>query len=318
MARIVEGRPSLERLKKLETEWKTLSKNLPNWNADLTSRAKKLEGDLGQLNTLEDKWKKTLDELETSAETPPEVTARIEEIITSTAQIRTQIEAEQTRIVALQSKVAEQQKQVADALESIKQTRESLVGKLLVQDSPAIWNSDFWTRARNDAAISANDSFAAQVKALTDFVGRNPDKIAIHFLVFALFAGILLFLRRRAKPWTEKEPELENAAIIFQLPVATALILAILVSSWIYPQTPQMLGAIFGAIALVPTIIILRKLVERPLYPLLYSLVVFYFIDQLRIIAEPVPVYSRLLLLAEMLGGFLFFSVAFAGASVKR
>ena len=307
MARIVEGRPSLERLKNLETEWKTLSKNLPKWTDDLTSRAKKLEGDLEQLNTLEDKWKKTLNELKTSAETPPQVTARIEEIITSTAQIRTQIEVQQSRIVALQSKVAEQQKRVADTLESIKQTRESLVGKLLVQDSPAIWNRDFWTRARTDAASSANDSFAAQVKALTDFAVRNSDKILIHFLIFALFAGILIFLRRRARPWTEKEPELKNAAIIFHLPIATALILAILVSSWIYPQTPQMLGAVFGAIALVPTIIILRKLVERPLYPLLYSLVVFYFIDQLRVIAEPIPVYSRLLLLTEMLGGFLFF-----------
>ncbi|MEP7038894.1 MAG: mechanosensitive ion channel domain-containing protein, partial [Acidobacteriota bacterium] len=305
--RIIEGRPSLERLKSFETDWKTLAKNLPKWNDDLTSRAKKLEGDLGQLNTLEDKWKKTLDELETAVETPPEVTARIEEIITSAAQIRTQIEAEQSRIVALQSKVAEQQKRVNNALESIKQKRESLVGKLLVRDSPAIWNTGFWTRARTDAASSVNNSFAVQVKALTDFAGRNLDKILIHFLVFALFAGILIFLRRRARPWTEKEPELKNAAIIFHLPVATALILAILVSSWIYPPTPQMLGAIFGAIALVPTIIILRKLVERPLYPLLYSLVVFYFIDQLRVVAEPIPVYSRLLLLAEMLGGFLFF-----------
>ncbi len=306
-ARIIEGRPSLERLKSFETAWKTQTKNLPEWKNDLTSRAKKLEGDLKQINTIEEKWKKTLDELKTEVETPREVTVRIEEIIASAAQIRTQIEAEQSRIVALQSKVAEQQKQVADALESIKQKRESLVGKLLVQDSPAIWNSDFWTRARNDAASSANDSFAAQVKALTDFAGRNLDKILIHFFIFALFAGVLIFLRRRARPWTEKEPELKNAAIIFQLPVATALILAILVSSWIYPQTPQMLGAIFGAIALIPTIIILRKLVERPLYPLLYSLVVFYFIDQIRTIAEPIPVYSRLLLLAEMLGGFLFF-----------
>ncbi len=142
---------------------------------------------------------------------------------------------------------------------------------------------------------------------MSDFARRNLDRFVIHFLVFIFFTGILFFFSRRAKPWIEKEPELKQAAIIFRLPVATALILAILVSSWIYPQTPQILGAIFGAIALVPTIIILRKLVERTLYPLLYSLVVFYFIDQLRAVVEPVAAYSRLLLLAEMLGGFAFF-----------
>lgn len=306
-ARVVEGRASLEKLKSFETERKTLTKNLPEWKDDLTTRAKKLESDLKQLNAIEEKWQKTLEELNTSAETPFELTTRIQEILANAAQIRTRIEAEQSRLVTQQSKVAEQQKRANDALESIKQTRESLVGKLLVQDSPAIWNADFWTRTQTKAASAANDSFAAEVGTLKDFVSRNLDKIAIHILIFALFAGILVFFRHRAKPWIEKEPELKKSAIIFQLSISTALILAILVSSWIYPQTPKLMGAIFGAIALVPTIIILRKLVERPLYPLLYSLVVFYFIDQLRTVAEPVAAYSRLLRLVEMLGGLLFF-----------
>ena len=305
-ARVIEGRASLEKLKNFETEWKTLTKNLPKWKDDLTKRAKKLEDDLKQLDALDEKWKKTLEELKT-VETPPEVFTRVEEIVASIAQTRKQVETEQARVVALQNKVAEQQKRVDDALESIKQTRESLVGQLLVQDSPPIWSSNFWTRAQQDISQSANDSFATQLQTLNDFVGRNTVRIIIHFLIFIVFAGILYFLRRRAHPWIEKEPELKKAAIIFYLPISTALILAILVSSWIYPQTPQILSAIFGAIALVPTIIILRKLVERPIYPLLYSLVVFYFIDQLRTIAEPLSVVSRLLFMTEMLGGALFF-----------
>jgi len=100
---------------------------------------------------------------------------------------------------------------------------------------------------------------------------------------------------------------LKSAAVIFYLPIPTALVLAILFNSRIYPQTPQMLGAIFGAIALVPTIVILKKLVERSIYPVLYSLVIFYFVDQLRVIADAVPTLVRPLFLAETLGGFLFF-----------
>lgn len=305
-AQIIEGRASLEKLKTFETEWRELTKNLPDWKNDLTSRAKKLEDDLKQLNTLDERWKKTLEELKTG-ETPPEVLARAEEILSTITKTRKQIETEQARIVALQNKVAEQQKRVDEAMESIKQTRESLVGKLLVQDSPAIWSGNFWTRAQKDISQTANDSMATQIKALNEFFGRNIDRIIIHLLVFGLFAGILIFLRRSAHPWVEKEPELKQAAIIFYLPVSTALIMAIFVNAWIYPQTPQILKAIFGAIALVPTIIVLRKLVERSIYPLLYSLVFFYFIDQLRMIAEQLPVFSRLLFLAEMLGGFLFF-----------
>lgn len=306
-ARISEGRPSLESLKTFENDWKTLTKKLPDWKNDLTARAKNLESDSAQVKTIEEKWTKTLDELNQSAETPPEIIAGLEKIIADSADARRLIEAEQAKVIALQNKVAEQQKRADDALDTIRQTRQSLVGNLLVQDSPAIWRTDFWTRNGHNPADKSSDLFTAQISALGDFARNNFEKIIVHCLIFALFAGILFFLRRRAKPWTEKEPTLKNAAIIFRFPISTALILAVLISSWIYPATPQILGAIFGAIALIPTVIILRKIVERPLYPVLYSLVVFYLLDQLRTIAEPIPVYSRLLLLFEMLGGCLFF-----------
>ncbi len=143
--------------------------------------------------------------------------------------------------------------------------------------------------------------------ALGDFAKRNFDKFIIHFVVFVVFAGILFFLSRRARFITKKGSKSWKAMTILHLPFSTALILAILASSWIYLQTPRILDAIFGAIALVPIIIILRKLVERPLYPVFHALLIFYLLDQIQSIAELVPIYARLLLLAEMLGGFLFF-----------
>ena len=49
-----------------------------------------------------------------------------------------------------------------------------------------------------------------------------------------------------------------------------------------------------------------RKLIDRRLFPVLNALVIFYFVDQLRMVAASQAVLSRLLLLAEMLGGALF------------
>jgi len=46
-------------------------------------------------------------------------------------------------------------------------------------------------------------------------------------------------------------------------------------------------------------------LIDRRWFSLLDALVVFYFLDQLRSVAAIVPILSRLLLLIEMLGGFL-------------
>jgi small-conductance mechanosensitive channel len=303
-AQVLEGATSLDQLRTFEADWRTLTKDLPDWTSDLTIRARKLEGDLKRLDDLAEKWRKTLEGLQ-AAETPPEVLARIEGILSATADARRRIDSEQKRVVALQNRVAEQQSRVDEAVNSIRRAREALVGQLLAQDSPPIWSAELWARGGVSQAI--RDSLKTQVDGLNAFASRNRDKLIIHILIFAALAGILSFLRRRARPLVQANPELKSSAVIFYLPVATALVLAILFSSWIYPQTPQMLGAIFGAIALVPTVMILKRLVEPALYPLLYALVVFFFIDQIRVLADAVPNVVRPLFLAEMLAAFLLF-----------
>lgn len=306
-ARIVEERASLEKLRAFESEWRTLTRNLIVWQNDLTERARKLEGDLRRLGELGERWQKTFATLQT-VETPPEVAARVEEIVQTIAQTRRQIEIQQTRVVSLQNRVAEQQKRVDEANNSIRQTRDALVGQLFVQDSPPIWSRELWAQAgQEDFFQAAGRSVATQMTALNEFAGRNAGRIFIHVLIFALFVTALVALRRRAQPWVETESNLRRAAVIFYLPVSTALVLAIFFSSWIYPQTPQILRAFLGAIALVPAVVILRRLVERPVYPVLYLLVIFYFADQLRTIFDSLPLFTRLLFLSEMLGGFFFF-----------
>ncbi len=284
-ARVIEGRASLERLRSVEAQWKLLTKDLEKWNTRLTARAKELEIDLKGLAALNEEWRKTLEQLQ-SVDAPREIALRVDEILSSITSVRGQIETERSRMIALQSRIAEQNNRVDAAVKSIQQARESLVGRLLMQDSPPMWSSGFWTRAQ---AENPNESISVQWASLKDFATQNAGRLIFHFLIFFGFAGLLIFLRRFARPWVEKEPDLRKAAIIFSFPISTAAILAIVLNGWVYPQTPpQLLQAIFGVIALIPTVIIVRKLVERPLYPLLYSLVVFYLIDQVRMVAEGV------------------------------
>lgn len=305
-AQIVESRASLERLRNFEADWRNLGKNLPQWRTDLTDRARKLETNLTQINDLEKKWRTTESE-QIKLETPPEISNRIQDTLTGIADARSRIEAQQARVVSLQDKVAEQQKRVDGAVASIRQTREAIVGQLLVQDNPTVWSRELWAQTPTGIWQKTGATLIAQINTLNDFFNRNFIRILIHFLLFFALAGLLIFLRRKAQPRVEKDATLKKAAVIFYQPISTAIVLAILFSSRIYPQTPQILGAILGAIALVPTVIILRKLVTRSLYPILYSLVVFYFIDLLRTITDSQEIVSRLLFLTEMFGGFVFF-----------
>ncbi|HEY3150290.1 MAG TPA: mechanosensitive ion channel domain-containing protein [Candidatus Binatia bacterium] len=90
------------------------------------------------------------------------------------------------------------------------------------------------------------------------------------------------------------------------MPIPAALILSFLASRWIYPQAPRLLWAILGALALIPSVIILRRLIRSDLYPILYALIAFFFLDQLRSVTAAVQFLPRFLLLAEMLGAMIF------------
>ena len=303
-AQRVKGSTSLDTIRGLNSDWQSLTENLPEWEDSLKVRAKNLEDDLRRIDELNEKWQRTLGELKTIG-APPEVMARIEEIIHASTQKRRLIVAQQSHVIALQNRVAEQRRRVDEALKTIRAKRQALVGQLLTQDSPPIWGAALWGQA--DALSGVRESLAAQFETLKKFVSRNKGRLILHLLIFIALAGFLFYLRRKALPQSEAGSDSKNAAVIFHLPISTALVLAILLNSRIYPHTPHILRAIFGAVALVPTVIILRKLVERSLYPLLYSLFVLYFVDQLRVIAEPAPELARPLFLAEMLCAFLFF-----------
>ena len=174
-----------------------------------------------------------------------------------------------------------------------------------MRDSPPLWRSP--GPAGESVQRGIRESLATQSQGLGAFVDRNRDRLVAHGAVFALLAGALLWLRRRTEPIVEADPSLEQPATIFRLPISTALVLAILFNPRIYPQTPQILGAVFGAIALVPTVVILRRFFARPLDPLLHAIVVFFLVDQVRAVTEGAPDVARPLFLAQMLGALLFF-----------
>ena len=303
-AQTVEGSTSLDKLRSFEADWKTLTTHLPEWRSHLGVRARKLEENLARLGRLNERWQDTIGSLR-STEAPEEIRARAETILESIAKASRPIAAEQSRVLELQNRVAEQQGRVDEAVKTIAARRNALVGHLLVQDGPPIWRAELWTQT--GARRNIRESVAAQVAGLRAFADRNAERLIVHGVVFVLFAGTLLYLRRWIRPLVEADPHLQQPAAVFHLPVSTALVLALLANSRIYPQTPQILSAIFGAIALVPAVVIARRLFARTLYPMLYALVVFFFTDQLRAVAEGAPSVARPLFLVEMLGGAVFF-----------
>ena len=297
--------PSLETLRSLEVGWQTTRAKLADWTRDLSARAEHLEQDLTRLDGLEKTWNQTLALTKLPA-TPPEVSQRIRAVLGAIRQTRAAVERQRAQTLSLQVRVADEDTRVNEELDAVRQARAEARDRLLVMDSPPLWSAEVRSRSSQAIVEESQSSFSAQIAALKTYAERETLRLVVHAAVFALLAVGLVYLRKFVRVRSVQDPALGEALLIFNLPIATALLLAILASGWLYPQAPRLLWMLLGAAALVPTVLILRRVAESQMFPILNALVAFYLLDQVRALVASFTLASRLFFIAEMLAAIAF------------
>ena len=276
---------------------------MAEWKRSLMKRVTQLDEDRARLAQLEQVWKATHASV-LESKMPPEVLEQVERVMAAVKRTQDKADAQQMVVLSLQTRVAEQDGRAIHTLNAIERAREAFIRRLFVRDGPPIWSAELWSESAQNLVAQSHHSLSRQVQALRGYVERKGSSLVLQAVLFLAILFGLIGVRRTLRKLGGDEAS--HAARVFDSPVATALVLALLASSWIYPEAPRLFLAISGAAAMIPAILVVRKLIDRRLFPVLNALVVFYFVDQLRVVAASQAVLSRLLLMAEMLGGALF------------
>ncbi|HEX9445932.1 MAG TPA: mechanosensitive ion channel domain-containing protein [Candidatus Binatia bacterium] len=308
--KIAAQRPSLEMLQRLETDWLRLRAGLGEWGRALTSRLGRIERQLGQLDELAGTWERTR---VAAAGAPTELVRRVDGVVAAARQARGAFEKQRALALTMQNRVAVQDARVADALGSIAEARGDVIDRLFVKDSPAIWSVEVRAHAPRDLLEESRVSFVTQWAGLASYAERQPARFLLHAAIFLLLAAGLY---RARDPVRRQVAEGEAPAIVVEMPLAAALVLSVCFGRLIYPQAPRLLWTIVLFLALVPSVMILRRLINGNLRPVFYALVGFFFVDQIRALTAAVEILPRLLFLAEMFGALLF--VAWLVRSIAR
>ncbi|MGO8927849.1 MAG: mechanosensitive ion channel domain-containing protein [Limisphaerales bacterium] len=302
-SKTLSSNPSLQTLQHANREWEAVQKELAEWKRSLTKRITQLDEDRVRLTQLEQVWKATRASV-LEAKMPPEILEQVEHVLAAVKRTQDKAEAQQLVVLSLQTRVAEQDGRAIHTLTAIERAREAFIRRLAVRDGAPIWSAELWSESAQNLMAQSHNSLARQVQALRGYLDRKSGSLLMQGVLFLAILFGLIGVRRTLRRLGGDEAS--HAARVFDSPVATALVLALLATSWIYPEAPRLFLAISGAAAMIPTILVVRKLIDRRLFPVLNALVVFYFVDQLRVVAASQAVLSRLLLLVEMLGGGLF------------
>ncbi|HET8564059.1 MAG TPA: hypothetical protein VFM35_09325, partial [Candidatus Binatia bacterium] len=303
--KIIAQRPSIEMLANIEAGLRRHRRNLSGWMRALTSRVSQIESEIGELDELESTWKQTLQSARAS-NSPPEVLRRIEAVITGISQARDSLNKQGARALTVQNRVAAQNSRIADALRSITRSREDVLNRLFVKDGSPIWTPPIESTTAQNLQEEIRISFSTQWAALRLYASRQMIGFFIHAAVFIMLVTGLYSARRRVRARITEETDFTRASVVLEMPIVAGLLLSSLCSPWIYPEAPRLLRAALVGLALLPSIMIVRRRIERDLYPALYALVVFYFIDQFRTLFAAVQFVPRLLFVGELLGATLF------------
>jgi potassium efflux system protein len=303
--KLFDTHPTLAVLRSAQAEWQTLADSLAGAKQTLTTRLGALDATGTQLDQMTKKWQATLAAAK-SPGTPADVSRQINDILGSIGQTTKAVAALKGRLLSAQFRVAAQDGRITEGMGTIKKAQDRELVQLFVRDSPPIWSL---TSVAPEPVASANpNSLATQVTALRAFVAEKFSTLLIHLVIFIGLALGLFFVRRKVEVRSKDDASVEQAAEIFKAPLATAGLLALLLSHWLYPMAvaPTLFKVGLLAAALLPTVMILRRVIEPALFPILYAMVAAYVVDQLRDLVGGEPIFGRLLFLLEVIAAILF------------
>ena len=303
-SRILARRPSLDLLRTVEAGLLRIQRQASAWADELTASIGAGDRIAEQLDALDQTWQATLAAAREQT-APPEITRRIETLLGEIKQTGGAVDTQRSRVLRLQSKVALERNRVDSALTGIRTRRDQLLARIFEQDSPPIWEAALITQARAGVAEIAS-SLETQFETLRLYVNSEAARFMAHGVLLIALTAALWALRRTARARPAGQAGMRETALALATPWATALVISIFAARGLYPDAPRILWALLGAVALIPTVLILRRLIAPALVSVLYAVVCFYAADQARAVLGAVAGVPRLLFLVEMIGGALF------------
>jgi len=307
--RLLLSSPSLSNLQSSQTAWNSLADNLTASEKALSDQGTRVGEVIARLDQLAKNWQATLQSAQKAA-APPEIVQRIQATLGVIADTAKAAQADQAQIFSIQGSVAVQDARISDGQAAIAKAMETARAELFEQDHPPLWNAEAISETGGGMVAREQVSFRSQLIELKTYLTPKIGAIFVQFLLFMILAIGFYWIRNTIRSQAKETAALHHAAQVFDVPLATALLLALLTTGWLYPDAPRLLSAAVGATALIPAVIIIRRLIETANFSILYATVIAYFVDQLRYVATPSGVLSRFLFILELLAAAIFILIA--------
>jgi small-conductance mechanosensitive channel len=301
--RVLNAQPGLREVDSLSAGWRNLRDQLNDWTATVTGRVNELEREIAGLDDLRAIWRATRERAKTD-NAPGELIERIDGVLSAVQAARRNIEGRRKDLLVLQDRLVEALASMREPIKQLDDYRRDT--RLFVADVPPLPSGlravDSWSAAWARVTTSA----AGEWRQTVAFLVAQGGRVLLPIIALLAVWEVLRRGRQRAAKWLADDPSLARAARVFESPISAALVVALVVTRSLLTDPPPLLDESLRALALLPALYILRRLVDPPLVPALWALMAFYITDRFCRLLAPQPVLEQALFMAEMSGAALF------------
>ena len=292
------------RLQDLAAEWKRYADGVAEWETSLLAKSEKLNEESQRLTRLEAVWGATRDTAR-SNRAPQAVTRQIGSTLKEIGSAKELLAKRFREILALQELVAAELRTLKEDADRIESQREEMLRRIFVRDAPPLWKAiaQETDSARVVGAVSS--TWVRSVTATVLYFLANLERLVLHSILALLILALLLLLRRqgRAQGLASEEETTPYALRLLAYPGASALLLTIFLTFFLYPNRPVAVGDLALLLMLFPILRLSLALVRGHVRVLFGVLALLYAIDLTQKMLSADPAASRLIVLGEALIG---------------
>jgi potassium-dependent mechanosensitive channel len=284
--KILAAAPRRAPLVTLASSWRALRTELVGLRAEVDRRAELREADLATLDRLQGLWRWTLDHAR-GVGAPEPVLGRVQETLAAIDATRAQVEARHGRVLVLQDALSRATQACDDAIARIADAHRDAVGHILVRNLDPVWS-----RARPDAALEAGaglrappfGAYATILESVTIYVQAYRAGFALTLgiaalLVWSLYRMRASMLRGLAAPHAALPVFVSH---VLRAPLASALILTLILSRPLRPDPPAVLQQLSLLIGFPAALILLRPTLDPRLMRAFLASSIFFLADVAR------------------------------------
>ena len=296
--------PSGNVLTNLTDSWNLMRSRLSALNDALTRRATLIQRRVDELDVMQATWTATRENAR-QVGAPPTVLERIDDTMMAIAAARRDAHARLARVLGFQDRAVKDIARCDDVLGRIMQVSHGPQAALLSRDALPIWSRGARTLASTSLGPRLREAVVDRVELIRDFVATQLARVPVHIALLVI-VFVLARRARRAAARADAGSSEAAAAQVFERPFASALVVALIATLWIYPHQPRVVIDTVGLLVLLPAVRIAHRLAPTVVIPAIDVLAGFFVVDRIRTVSSNVPALEQWVFLLEMMLGIVF------------